>query len=109
MATTTTTAKKFTSESMISVLRKEGFRVFIRHVRPKEDLYNHPREGSTEVRLEKGPRAFSGKSFCHPNDNYCKETGRKLAIRKALDSMRETDPELRKTIREIFKTMNPSS
>lgn len=25
-----------------------------------------------------------GHSYCHPNDNFCRETGRKLALKKAL-------------------------
>ncbi len=26
-----------------------------------------------------------GNSYCHPNDNFCRETGRKLALKNVLD------------------------
>ncbi len=38
---------------------------------------------------------FNGEAICHPKDNYCKSTGRKLALTVAMKSF---DRDLRKTI-----------
>jgi hypothetical protein len=40
--------------------------------------------GSTEVELRKDGITWNGFSFCHFKDNFVKEKGRKIALRKAL-------------------------
>lgn len=46
-----------------------------------------------------------GKSMCHENDVYCKETGRKIALTRAL--MYITDPEIRKAFWTTYFKRKP--
>ena len=41
---------------------------------------------STTCDLEIDGIPFTGVALCHPSDNFCKETGRKLALQRALDA-----------------------
>ena len=48
-----------------------------------------------QVIFPDGSMEFDGESICHPKDNYCKSTGRKLALASAMASF---DRDLRKAI-----------
>ena len=40
---------------------------------------------STECTVEVAGLALVGSSMCHPNDNFCFDTGRKKALKRALN------------------------
>ncbi len=42
---------------------------------------------------------FDGESTCHPKDNFCKSTGRKLALANA---MMDFDRDLRKAVWKVY-------
>jgi len=80
--------------------------------------FNHTQEGDKEesplirhteckILVDNGGEvpAFSGIGYsrCHPKDNFCKETGRQLSLKKALEDA-EFSKEDRKTVWENYRT-----
>jgi len=55
--------------------------------RRTECFIRHTRERARHLVL-------SGCAYCHPHDNYCKETGRKIALARALERVRRDDRRL---------------
>lgn len=39
----------------------------------------------TAVTVEIGDQSHLGYAICHPNDNFCKETGRRVALKRGLE------------------------
>lgn len=90
----------------VQQLREEGYTVKVRHTRrwesvgepsfhndaPVEPFFTAsarlaPKGGKTEVRIEKDNSGASGEAVCSLDDNYCRATGRNIALGRALKEL----------------------
>jgi hypothetical protein len=87
----------------VAQLKKLGYQVKVIHNRRMElddetlDYTVLPRGGATNVVLQKDGKQFSGVALCSDKDNYCRSTGRKVALARAMakcEFLREKVPNL---------------
>lgn len=87
----------------VQQLKNLGYQVKIIHNRRMEldettwDYTILPRGGATNVTLVKDGKAYGGIALCSDKDNYCKSTGRKVALARAMakcEYLREKVPNL---------------
>lgn len=93
----------------ISDLKKLGYKVTVVHNRRMEfdwDSFDEngqygqlilPKGGATNVVLEKDGRVYDGMALCSDKDNYCRATGRTVALARAMakcEFLREKVPNL---------------
>ncbi len=89
----------------VQQLRKLGYQVKIIHNRRME--YEQmpdgmkpillPRGGATNAIIQKDGKSFYGVAVCSDKDNYCRSTGRKVALARAMakcEFLREKVPNL---------------
>jgi len=83
-------------------LKKLGYKVTVVHNR--RTLFDEyfgvevsPKGGTTNVLLEKDGRVYGGLAVCSDKDNYCRATGRTVALARAMakcEALREKVPNL---------------
>ena len=87
----------------VQQLKNLGYQVKIIHNRRMEldeatwDYTILPRGGATNAILQKDGKSFDGIAICSDKDNYCKATGRKVALARAMakcEFLREKVPNL---------------
>lgn len=86
----------------ISDLKKLNYKITVIHNRRIEhddwlNPYLLPKGGSTNVILEKDGRTYGGLALCSDKDNYCRATGRTVALARAMakcEGLREKVPNL---------------
>lgn len=87
----------------VQQLKKLGYQVKIIHNRRMEldedslDYTILPRGGATNVVIQKDGKSFDGMAVCSDKDNYCRATGRKVALARAMakcEFLREKVPNL---------------
>ncbi len=87
----------------VQQLKKLGYQVKVIHNRRMEldeETYDYtvlPRGGATHVALIKDGKSYAGIAVCSDKDNYCKSTGRKVALARAMakcEFLREKVPNL---------------
>lgn len=86
----------------VQQLKNLGYQVKIIHNRRIEhDAWFNPhllpKGGSTNVILEKDGRTYGGIALCSDKDNYCRATGRTVALARAMakcEGLREKVPNL---------------
>jgi hypothetical protein len=87
----------------VQQLKNLGYQVKIIHNRRMEVDYDNqetyilPRGGATNAVLQKDGRVYDGVAICSDKDNYCKDTGRKVALARAMakcEFLREKVPNL---------------
>ncbi len=90
----------------ISDLKKLGYKVTVVHNRRTEyiDVFGDdfslgfaPKGWTTNVVLEKDGKIYGGEAVCSDKDNYCRATGRTVALARAMakcEALREKVPNL---------------
>lgn len=84
-------------------------------VRIQHGLVTHPGSGAmrrgTTVKLTVGNRRFVFDSVCHPGDNFCRRTGRRLAADKMVRRCRTAEGFLntltKEDRRQLFRAVCP--
>ncbi len=83
---------------MIKELKQKGWRVDVIHRRNRFDGDIESNGGATTVILTKHNKAIVGTAVCSESDTYCKETGRNIALARALVQI----PEFRLKVPNLF-------
>ena len=60
----------------------------------------------TQCNMEGAGLAAEAIAFCHPEDNFCKDTGRKISLSRCMHAM-ELSKEERATIWEAYRKTKP--
>jgi hypothetical protein len=87
----------------VQKLKQMGYRVDIIHSRIRDiNALGKPeiaaRGGNTIAVLKKSGHIYRGEAICSKDDNYCKSTGRKVALARALAKI----PSLRDKVPNLF-------
>ena len=91
---------------MIKELEQLGFDVDVVHQRFYNGNEVSARGGRTIVIITDKNRKniYSGVAICNPTDNYCRETGRNLALNRVLENHQEL---MEKVAKYVIKTQKP--
>ncbi len=85
----------------VQQLKNLGYQVKIIHNRRMQSDFTDyiilPRGGMTNAVIQKDGKIYAGAARCSDKDNYCKSTGRKVALARAMakcEFLREKVPNL---------------
>lgn len=95
----------------VASLRRKGYKVRVYHSRDTEPIFD-PRGGWTSVKKAKGghtevnlisPQGIraTGEALCSLKDNYCKKTGVRIALKRALENLKEEENVFEEVASEI--------
>ena len=66
------------------------------------DFHHHTAEKVTDCMID---NLFSGRSYCTPQDQFCRATGRKIALARALRNINVNKDMRRQIWKEYFKAI----